>query len=95
MEVNDSHDWASAANNMGKWYLGVEKGAEKFEDTWQRENKRNLDRRHKREAAVFVPISRLICVRIEGLIRANVYYGAKHGFIRPYLVMLLNSERPM
>ncbi|CAM9884983.1 unnamed protein product [Sphacelaria rigidula] len=29
----DAYDWVIAAKNVGKWYIGVEKGAEEFEDT--------------------------------------------------------------
>ena len=32
VEVNDAYDWVTAAKNMGKWHLGVEKGAQELED---------------------------------------------------------------
>ena len=51
VEVSDSCAWISAARNIGKWYLGVEKGVEELKDTWRRENKRESDLCHTREAA--------------------------------------------
>ena len=36
---------------MGKWHLGVEKGAQELEDAWRCADKRESDRRHRREAA--------------------------------------------
>ena len=35
VEVNDAYDWVTAAKNMGKWHLGVEKGAQELEDAWR------------------------------------------------------------
>ena len=52
VEVNDAYDWVTAAMNMGKWHLGVEKGAQELEDdAWRCADKRESDRRHRREAA--------------------------------------------
>ncbi|CAM9503947.1 unnamed protein product, partial [Sphacelaria rigidula] len=49
--VNDAYDWVTAAKYLSEWHIEVEKGAEAFEDTWRRADKRESDRRHKREAA--------------------------------------------
>ena len=51
VEVNDAYDWVTAAKDMGKWHLGVEKGAQELEDAWRCADKRESDRRHRREAA--------------------------------------------
>ena len=51
VEVNDAYDWVTVAKNMGKWHLGVEKGAQELEDAWRCADKRESDRRHRREAA--------------------------------------------
>ncbi|CAM9165289.1 unnamed protein product [Sphacelaria rigidula] len=53
VETDDAHDCATAGGNMGKWHLGVKKGAEEFKSTWRREHRRESDRRHKREAATW------------------------------------------
>ena len=50
VEVNDAYDWVTAAKNMDKWHLGVEKGAQEHEHAWRRADKRESDRRHRREA---------------------------------------------
>ena len=46
--------------NMGKWHLGVEKGAQELEDTWKRADKRESDRRHRRETAASTVANRRI-----------------------------------
>ena len=32
VEINDANDWVTAAKNMSKWHLGVEKGAQELGD---------------------------------------------------------------
>ena len=39
VEVNDAYVWVTAAKNMGKWHLGIEKGAQELEDAWRRAEK--------------------------------------------------------
>ena len=51
VEVDDAYDWVTAAKNMGKWHLGVERGAQELEGAWRRADKRESGRRHRREAA--------------------------------------------
>ena len=53
-------DWVTAAKNMGKWHLGVEKGAQELEDAWRCADKRESDRRHRREAAALRAANRRI-----------------------------------
>ena len=62
VEVNDAYDWVTAAKNVGKWHLGVEKGAQELEDAWRCADKRESDRRHSREAAALRAANRMICL---------------------------------
>lgn len=48
--MKEAYDWIIAGMNMGRWYLGVEKGEHEFE-VWGREDKLRSYLRHEREAA--------------------------------------------
>ncbi|CAN0073094.1 unnamed protein product, partial [Sphacelaria rigidula] len=51
VDVNDAYDWVTAAKNLGKWHIEVDKGAEEFKGTYRCADKREPDCRHRREAA--------------------------------------------
>ena len=52
--VKDGRDWMTAAKNIGKWHLGVERGAEALDSAWRRADLRQSNVQRQREVSEVV-----------------------------------------
>ena len=49
VEVKNGRDWFTAAKNVARWHIGVEKGAKEFEKKWRCEDDDDADPPDKSE----------------------------------------------
>ena len=52
--VKDGRDWMTAAKNVGKWYRGLERGAEALDSAWRRADLRQSNVQRQREVSEVV-----------------------------------------